>query len=498
MGDGDNQSDRGSGSVHIRQPTFQHSMSLLSHHHHHHESALDSFKRSLARRRGFRGDAEDHVQNLGCVDQCLRRAWSQDPNQPPRLIFKNGEFSISAENVPREKWRYLQDIFTTILELRWRYCFLLFSLTYMISWTFYATLWYLIALIHGDTDPANTSNPDYRPCVTFVHNFTTALLYSLETQTTIGYGFRHVTDQCPQAIILIMFQCLSGVIIEAFMVGYIFTKLARPSRRAQTIIFSEEAVVSMRDGVLCLCIRVADMRRRQHLLSSNVKGLLIRTKMTDEGDRLPLFQQSLSIGPDEIADSQMFMFWPIILVHKIDADSPLYDMSPESLATDSFEIVIVLEGTVEATGMTAQVRTSYLASEIVWGRKFKPLVGFHSDEGIYRIDYSRFCETESDLVPPVSARQLAADPQRWRNWASETKRAMQMMMIDDPYSIGTNFDQPLAPPPAPSSKMGAGASQIDSCISEQPEPSLSPVEEEKSEKYEPAKEDDVGEKSKDK
>jgi len=38
-------------------------------------------------------------------------------------------------------------------------------------------------------------------------------------QVTIGYGTRAITDQCPEAIILILIQSIFGSILDAFMVG---------------------------------------------------------------------------------------------------------------------------------------------------------------------------------------------------------------------------------------------------------------------------------------
>lgn len=44
------------------------------------------------------------------------------------------------------------------------------------------------------------------------------------------------------------------------------------------------------------------------------------------------------------------------VMHRIDSDSPLWDISADQLQDEHFEIIVNLEGTVENTGMTAQVR----------------------------------------------------------------------------------------------------------------------------------------------
>ena len=75
---------------------------------------------------------------------------------------------------------------------------------------------------------------------------------------------------------------------------------------------------------------------------------------------------------------------------------------------EKFEIAVVMEGTVESTGMTCQLRTSYLPSEIIWGHTLSPLVTYQKTDGHYKINYSDF-HTTIPIEPPmseISARKL--------------------------------------------------------------------------------------------
>ena len=65
---------------------------------------------------------------------------------------------------------------------------------------------------------------------------------------------------------------------------------------------------------------------------------------------------------------------PNTVSHKIDEESPFYSLTPESLLSSDFELVVYFEGIVESTGSTVQARTSYLPREILWGCIFKNMV----------------------------------------------------------------------------------------------------------------------------
>ena len=120
--------------------------------------------------------------------------------------------------------------------------------------------------LHGDLDPQAT----HEPCIsevsqkalesdlqTFlqVRDFASCFLFSLETQHTIGYGTRQTTTQCSDAMIVMSLQAVLGCLIQAFMVGLVFSKLTQPRHRTKTIIFSNTAVINLRNGKLCLVIR---------------------------------------------------------------------------------------------------------------------------------------------------------------------------------------------------------------------------------------------------
>ena len=72
----------------------------------------------------------------------------------------------------------------------------------------------------------------------------------------LGYGSRYTTEECPEAVFVMCMQSVVGVMIQCFMVGFVFAKLSRPQKRSQTLMFSRNAIVCLRDSKLCLMFRV--------------------------------------------------------------------------------------------------------------------------------------------------------------------------------------------------------------------------------------------------
>lgn len=152
--------------------------------------------------------------------------------------------------------------------------------------------------------------------------------------------------------------------------------------------------------------RVGDMRK-SHIIGANVRAQMIKTKMTKEGEMMSQYQIELDLGTDGCA-SDLFFIWPMIVCHKIDENSPLYNISASDLIHhERFEIVVILEGTVESTGQTTQARSSYLPSEILWGHRFEPVVSYNKEKQGYEIDYSKFNSTLTVDTVLCSAKELA-------------------------------------------------------------------------------------------
>lgn len=315
-----------------------------------------------------------------------------------RFVAKNGTCNVAHTNI-REQGRFLQDVFTTLVDLKWLHTLIIFTMSFLCSWLLFGMIWWLIAFAHGDL---HHTDEEFVPCVTNIHSFSSAFLFSIEVQVTIGFGGRMVTEECVSAIIVLIIQNIVGLLINAIMLGCIFMKTAQAHRRAETLIFSKHAVISVRNNKLCFMVRIGDLRKSM-IISATVRLQVVRSTSTQEGDVVPLDQVDIHMD-NPVGTNGIFLVSPLIICHVIDKDSPLYSMSAFDLQHENVEVVAVLEGVVETTGITMQARTSYVSEEILWGQRFVPTVS--EEDGMYAVDYSKFGNTMKVPTPSCSAKKL--------------------------------------------------------------------------------------------
>ena len=209
-------------------------------------------------------------------------------NKLKRVVLKGGSTSVTYKNISKKRRRYFSDLYTTLLDSSWNYCVLMFTTSFYGSWLIFGSLYFMICYTHGDLLEENlVKGSGWVPCIKEIDGFASCFLFSLETQQTIGYGSRQTTTNCPDAMLVMSVQVPSqylsrlklslpllkavlGCIIQAFMVGLVFSKLSRPRNRSKTIIFSNQAVVNQRNGKLCLIIRIGDLRDDNFILGTQV------------------------------------------------------------------------------------------------------------------------------------------------------------------------------------------------------------------------------------
>lgn len=253
------------------------------------------------------------------------------------------------------------------------------AVIYTATFFFFGLLWWAILRKDGQCVTNNNNQTGY----------VTALIFSVVTEQTIGYGNTY-PNECWAAAWLIMVQSVLGMIMDAITIGIVFARISHPKQRGRTIAISDSAVISRRDGILKFMFRIADIRRTQ-VIEPQVKAYLYtwgEGRNTAEGEHIPVRIESLDIG---YIDGQLLL--PLIEEHTIDERSPLCGHTYMSLKSVNAEIVVTFEGTTEF-GNPFMARQSYLMDEVMWGHQFSQIIYPPEPERTkYRVDFSSFHAT---------------------------------------------------------------------------------------------------------
>ena len=149
--------------------------------------------------------------------------------------------------------------------------------------------------------------------------------------------------------------------------------------------------------------------RKNHLLNVSLRAYWLEFHSAKRGVRVsqrPLYL-NLEGGSEGSYEVHPFLFLPNTVVHVIDEKSPFYELSPEHLTRRNFEIVVVLEGTVESSGLVTQAKVSFLPRDIEWGQRFTDLTVESRDRGGLEVDMRNFDRLCPIYLPSCSAKELA-------------------------------------------------------------------------------------------
>ena len=152
-----------------------------------------------------------------------------------------------------------------------------------------------------------------------------AFLFSLETMATIGYGTQDIFfNDCLITALVLTLQICSKLVIDGAVIGIIYARLSRPSKRASTIVFSNIAIIRRIRGRLYFMFQLCELRKH-HLVEAHVRCYTIRHERDSSGKTCAPFQtcaMRLSHPNDETGGT-LLMCLPQLIVHEIDCHSPL-------------------------------------------------------------------------------------------------------------------------------------------------------------------------------
>lgn len=212
-------------------------------------------------------------------------------------------------------------------------------------------------------------------------HFIDALFFSIQTMTTIGSAT--VAPNSITANLMVCLEALIGLTGFAVITGLAFAKFSRPTARVR---FSRFAVVSDRHRIPSLMFRIAN-ERENHLLEAQIHLVLIRSEITEEGEAVRRFHDL-----ELVRERNPLFALSWTAVHPINARSPLFGMTADSLSAQQAVIVVSLTGLDETLLQTVPARHTYAPRDIVFGARLADILKPADDGSSWMIDSAQFDE----------------------------------------------------------------------------------------------------------
>jgi len=263
----------------------------------------------------------------------------------------------------------------------WKFCVLIF-IGYLIANI-------LFALIYLGLGP-NTLYGTHEDMG--LNRFWEAFFFSAQTISTVGYG--HISPRGMAANSVAAVESMVGLLSFALATGLLYGRFSRPAAK---IVYSKNLLIApYQENGRGLMFRMANMRRNI-LLDLNLEVIFNFNEMVD-GKSIRRFYP-LELERKYV--SILTLNWTV--VHPLDDNSPLKDMTMDDLKKSEASFAIVLKTFDEAFSQTVHSRVAYQSDDIIWGAKFKPV--FERDkDGRIVLDLSRISHWEHTELPEIAAK----------------------------------------------------------------------------------------------
>ena len=286
-----------------------------------------------------------------------------------RLINKDGSFNVNRKGL---SFFNSLSIYHSLLTIEWWKFIGLASLGYLL-------LNIIFAFIYLIFEPGALEGTE---AATLSAKFLRAFFFSIQTSSTIGYG--HVFPESTSANFIVALESFVGLLGFAIITGLLFARFSRPNAK---ILFSKNAIVAPYHDINAFEFRIANARKNQII---ELQAQLTFSRMEKTGNHLIRKYHRLNLERDKVP------FFPLTwtIVHPIDDDSALKNITQNELIKSDAEFLILLTGTDDTFNQTVHSRFSYRADEIIFGAKFSNLFEYGKDGHHITVDVGRLSEIE--------------------------------------------------------------------------------------------------------
>ncbi len=261
------------------------------------------------------------------------------------------------------KSAWFEDVYHLVLATSWFEFFFFTTVLYITMNLFFAFLYYIGGDSILNADP---------------NSYWDAFVFSFQTSTTIGYG--HLLPATHYADAVVIFDTLAGIIFVAITTGLAFAKFSRPTAH---VLFTDRCVVHNFEGKKTLFFRVANARD-SHIADAVIEASVVLADQSPEGISMQRIRDLKLVRSKTPIFS---LSWTVM--HIIDEESPLYDLSIEDWTAKNVRIVISMTGIDDWSAQLVHSNHFYKSDEITYGMRFADILSDNPD-GSITMDYSLF------------------------------------------------------------------------------------------------------------
>ena len=290
-------------------------------------------------------------------------------DQPHRLVNQNG-----TVNVRKSGMGFLVhfSIFHYLVTINWWRFNLLVLFSYLLINILFGALYIFIG-VEGIGLQSRGWHAD----------LIQGIYFSAQTFSTVGFG--RLNPQNHWINIVSLVEMLVGMMYLALAAGLLFARFSRPVSK---IVFSKKAVIAPFGETTGLMLRMANAK--ENLLFDVSARVLLTLTTTLNGIKQRKFFQ-LPLEMDQI--NMLALSWTV--VHPIDDESPLNNLTREEFEKNDPEILVLVRGYNSTFSQNIHSQTSYKFSDVAWHAKFKPIFRNHRGKTIVEIDRIDEYETVS-------------------------------------------------------------------------------------------------------
>jgi inward rectifier potassium channel len=288
-------------------------------------------------------------------------------NQP--LINKDGTPNVKRTGLP---FFYNANNYHTLITMSWTKFWLLVIGNYLLINIIFACIY--MSFGPGSLDGTSGN--------TLYNSFWDAFFFSAQTISTVGYG--HIYPKGMMSNSVAALESTLGLLVFALATGLLYGRFSRPSAQ---IAYSKNILVApYLENSKGVMFRLANLRKNI-LIDLEVEIVFSFNEVTD-GKTVRRFYP-LDVERSKV--SILTLNWTI--VHPLDENSPLRDMTRDDLEKTEAGFTILLRAFDDTFSQTVHSRTSYQYHDIVWGAKFKPIFD-RAEDGRIILDLSKISDHE--------------------------------------------------------------------------------------------------------